>query len=107
MPQGEREIDGVYVGDLLSWVMGRAQSDNAWVTIMSNMMLQSSGKALSASVLSLARQGIFLIPILLISSSIFGLFGIQTAQPIADFCSFLLSIPLIISFFKELDKNKI
>lgn len=76
-------------------------------TIMSNMMLQSSGKALSASVLSLARQGIFLIPILLISSSLFGLFGIQTAQPIADFCSFLLSIPLIISFFKELDKNKI
>lgn len=37
LPQGEREIDGVYVGDLLSWVMGRANSDNAWVTIMSNI----------------------------------------------------------------------
>jgi len=24
MPDGEREIDGVYIGDLLSWVMGRA-----------------------------------------------------------------------------------
>ena len=34
---GEREIDGVYIGDLLSWVMGRAEQDNAWVTIMSNI----------------------------------------------------------------------
>ena len=37
LPQGEREIDGVYVGDLLSWVMGRANSGDAWVTIMSNV----------------------------------------------------------------------
>jgi serine kinase of HPr protein (carbohydrate metabolism regulator) len=27
----------VYIGDLLSWVMGRAQMDNAWITIMSNV----------------------------------------------------------------------
>ena len=33
----EREIEGGYVGDLLSWVMGKAQSSNAWITIMSNM----------------------------------------------------------------------
>ncbi len=26
MPDGEREITGVYIGDLLSWVMGRASS---------------------------------------------------------------------------------
>lgn len=37
MPDGEREIDGVYIGDLLSWVMGRAQMDNAWITIMTNV----------------------------------------------------------------------
>lgn len=33
----EREIEGGYVGDLLSWVMGKAQSSNVWITIMSNM----------------------------------------------------------------------
>ena len=33
---GEREIVGAYVGDLLSWVMGRAEADNVWITIMSN-----------------------------------------------------------------------
>ncbi len=32
-----REIDGVYCGDLLSWVMGKAQSDNVWITIMTNI----------------------------------------------------------------------
>ena len=37
MAEPEREIDGVYMGDLLSWVMGRAQENNAWITIMSNI----------------------------------------------------------------------
>ena len=32
----DREVTGGYTGDLLSWVMGRAQSGDAWVTIMSN-----------------------------------------------------------------------
>lgn len=37
MPDGEREVTGGYCGDLLSWVMGRAASGDAWVTIMSNV----------------------------------------------------------------------
>ena len=37
LPDGEREIDGAYIGDLLSWVMGRAKADCAWITIMSNI----------------------------------------------------------------------
>ncbi len=36
LPEEEREITGVYMGDLLSWVMGRARSGDAWITIMSN-----------------------------------------------------------------------
>ena len=36
LPEGDREISGVYIGDLLSWVMGRAGADQAWITIMSN-----------------------------------------------------------------------
>ena len=37
MPEPEREVKGAYIGDLLSWVMGRAECDNAWITIMSNI----------------------------------------------------------------------
>ena len=32
----DREVTGCYIGDLLSWVMGRADEGNAWITIMSN-----------------------------------------------------------------------
>lgn len=34
---GEAKIEGVYIGDLLSWVMGRANAGDAWITIMSNI----------------------------------------------------------------------
>lgn len=33
----ERTINGVYCCDLLSIVMGRAKSDDAWITVMGNM----------------------------------------------------------------------
>ena len=36
LPSPERELGGAYIGDLLSWVMGRAREDDAWITIMSN-----------------------------------------------------------------------
>jgi hypothetical protein len=37
MPEPTREISGGYAGDFLSWVMGRLQEGEAWVTIMSNV----------------------------------------------------------------------
>ena len=37
LPDPDREISGAYIGDLLSWVMGRAKADNVWITIMSNI----------------------------------------------------------------------
>ena len=33
----DRPVTGAYCGDLLSWVMGRAPADGAWLTIMSNV----------------------------------------------------------------------
>lgn len=33
----EREVTGGYCGDLLSWVMGRAQSGDCWFTVMGNI----------------------------------------------------------------------
>lgn len=31
------EIGGVYIGDLLSWVMGHAQAKQAWITIIGHV----------------------------------------------------------------------
>ena len=33
----DNQIDGCYIGDLLSWVMARAQSGNVWITVMGNV----------------------------------------------------------------------
>lgn len=33
----EREITDCYIGDLLSWVMGRAGEDSIWLTVMGNI----------------------------------------------------------------------
>ena len=37
MPAPEKEISGAYIGDLLSWVMGKAEQSHVWLTIMSNI----------------------------------------------------------------------
>lgn len=69
LPSPEREISGAYVGDLLSWVMGRANSGDAWITIMSNVnilavatltdvacIILTEGVSLDADVLSTAVE---------------------------------------------------
>jgi predicted transcriptional regulator len=33
----DREVTGCYTGDLLSWVMSRAKSGDAWLTVMGNV----------------------------------------------------------------------
>jgi len=33
----DREVEGCYAGDLLSWVMARAQSGDVWLTVMGNI----------------------------------------------------------------------
>lgn len=43
-----REIDGCYCGDLLSWVMSRAQAGNIWLTVMGNV--NSIGVAVLADI---------------------------------------------------------
>ncbi len=55
LTDGDREIDGVYVGDLLSWVMGRAQMDNAWITIMSNVNVVAVASLADTSCVILAE----------------------------------------------------
>ncbi len=44
----EKEINGCYCGDLLSWVMSRAQSGDIWLTVMGNV--NSIGVAVLADI---------------------------------------------------------
>lgn len=78
---------------------------NAWIS-MSNMMLQSTGKAVRASILASARQGLFLIPFLLILPLFLGLLGVQMSQMCSDVCGFLLALPLAYSLLNEMKKDE-
>ena len=69
---------------------------------MSNMMLQSIGKGVRASVMAASRSGIFFIPLILILPRLFGLFGVEISQAIADVCAFLLAIPIVRSVWREM-----
>ena len=73
---------------------------HSWI-VMSTMMAQVIGKTIPATFLSTARQGLFFIPTVLILSELFGVLGIQLAQPIADIGTILFAIPIQIKILKE------
>ncbi len=56
MPEPDREIKGAYIGDLLSWVMGKAEFDNIWITIMSNVNVVAVASLSDVSCVLLAED---------------------------------------------------
>ena len=60
--------------------------------VMGNMFTQSIGYGVRATLLSIARQGIFLIPALLVLPRVLGLTGIQMAQPLSDALTFVFAL---------------
>ncbi len=66
-------------------------------------LFQAIGKAKEAAFLSLSRQGIFLVPAILILPKIFGLKGVIYATPVADFLTIILTGILAIRVHKELN----
>ena len=71
--------------------------------VLSNMMLQSIGKGVRATITASARSGIFFIPAIVILSRLYGLTGVELAQPVADVLAFILSIPLTLSVWREMN----
>jgi putative MATE family efflux protein len=75
----------------------------SWI-VMSNMMEQSMGRTIPATFLSVARQGIFFIPMVLILPLFLELTGIQMAQAAADVCTLLCAIPIQIHVMRTMEK---
>lgn len=76
------------------------------VVMGGNMTPQSIGYGIRATIVSTARQGWLLIPILLCTVPVFGVLGIQMAQPIADVGTFILAAVVTKGIFKDLDRKK-
>lgn len=71
-------------------------------SICVSMLFQSVGENKKAAFVSLLRSGACFIPLLLLFSNWFGLFGIQIAQPAADVLTFLLTLPIGVSYMIKL-----
>ena len=74
------------------------------VIVVANMTFQSVGKAGRATFLACCRQGVFFIPLILILPRTFGLVGVEICQPIADALTFIVSLPFLLAFLKQLDR---
>ena len=72
------------------------------VSTATNMMYQTTRKTYIASLLSMGRQGIFFIPVIMILPLFIGFQGVEMTQAIADAMTFLLALPFAI---KEIKTN--
>lgn len=108
-----------------SWLIGLFRSDDVEVirigsqalrwraitlpltsfAVVSNMMMQNIGKVKEATFLAAARQGLFLIPVLMIGTTVGGLSGIIVSQPIADVVT--LGVALALQRLELLKLNKL
>ena len=76
------------------------------LNVCSNMLFQSIGKSKPATFLSCTRQGLFFIPAILVLPRVIGLTGVQITQPLADILSFVVSVPLLLRFFRQLPRDE-
>lgn len=84
----------------------------AWIAL-SNMFLQNIGCVGRASFLSMARQGIFFIPLSLLLPRVLPLIfngctpllGLQLCQPLADIITFVSAVPLCGDVMKNMGKQ--
>ena len=98
------DAEVVRIGSLalrLQWIVFPL---SAWI-VMSNMMLQTIGKSLKASIIAAARQGLFFLPLIFLLPRMFGLLGVQMCQTISDICTFIIAIPISVSVLKEMKKK--
>jgi len=52
----EKDVTCGYVGDLLSWVIGKAEARSAWITIMSNANVAAVALLADTSMIILAEN---------------------------------------------------
>ncbi|RXR34213.1 MATE family efflux transporter [Flavobacterium piscinae] len=75
--------------DALRWVF--AATPIIALQLIGAAYFQAAGKAIPALLLTLSKQGFFLIPLVLILPNYFGIFGVWVAFPIADVLSTIIT----------------
>lgn len=67
-----------------------------------SMTLQTIGRSFKATVLAMCRQGLTFVPLILVLPYLWGVFGIQASQPLADILTFAVALPMGLGVLREL-----
>jgi Na+-driven multidrug efflux pump len=73
--------------------------------IVSTNMFAVTGRPKISILFSMLRQVIILIPCMLIFGKIWGLWGTTFAAPVADFCTVILTLALVLVEMRKLKEN--
>ena len=74
---------------------------HGWVAVV-NMLCAGLGNAVGAVLLSTARQGSCMLPILFPLAHFFGQYGIASVQAVADVLSLILAIPISVYMLRKI-----
>ena len=69
---------------------------------VSILYFSATGNNRQGLLVSLSRQGLFLIPLLIILPRFFGINGILAASPISDAMAFIMSVSMVLLSFRRL-----
>lgn len=108
-----KQITGCFIGDTLIIESGASMlrimllsTPFISVILISTVMFQSAGKAVPAMILSLGRQGVIFVPIIIIMKNILGYSGVIWSQTSADIITFILAVIIFKITFKEILNNE-
>ena len=71
-------------------------------SMMNSMICQALYRSFRATILSTARSGLFYIPALYFLTKYLGLTGLEMSQMTAGLCTFLITIPIMITVMREI-----
>ncbi len=73
---------------------------------MISIFFQAVGEPLQAAIVSLARDIVFFVPLVIILPKYIGIKGVLIAGPIADLLGIIITIILVLKFFKKINQYK-
>ena len=75
------------------------------IQISASTFFPSIGKPVKGVIISLTKQIIVLLPLLIIFPKIFGVDGIMYATPVTDFISFIVAVLFLINELKKMPRE--
>lgn len=76
------------------------------VAMVTNFLLQTSGKMWRATFLGACRLGLVLGPVVLVLPPLLGQLGVQIAQPTTDIITTLIAFPMAMAVLREMRKQE-